>query len=143
MQKRRDLKKTDLRGLRLVGKAHLEYVDLEGANLERAVLRGADLSGAILKDAVLIDADLGGTCIEGVDLLGADINRTNLRTTSEACDGGLAGTAKGGPNTRAAKGIDVNNIMLAINWECAGLSDEVRDQIRAVLRGTIPTEKCK
>jgi hypothetical protein len=135
-RKRRDLKGTDLRGLRLVAKAQLEYVDLEGSNLERAVLTGANLEGAMLKDAVLTNADLGGTCLEGVDLNGADIYNANLRTTSAAC-GDAAGA-----NSKARRGLNVNNLMLALNWKCARLPDELLNQIRAE-SGEIPTERCK
>lgn len=133
-KKRRELKRTDLRGLRLVNKAHLEYVDLQGANLEGAVLTGANLQGAMLKDAILRDADLGGTCIEGVDLAGADVFGAILRTTNETC----AGTDTA--NTEARIGRIVNAIMVAPNWECAGLPDEVLKQIQ-VDYGEIP--KCE
>lgn len=134
-KKRRDLKKTDLRGLRLVETGHLEYVDLEGANLDHAVLTGANLEGAMLKDAILTDALLGSACLDGVDLGGADINKANLRTTNESC-------ANAATDTKTPKGLDIDNLMLAQNWWCAGLPDEVLKKIQDEY-GPIPTEECK
>jgi hypothetical protein len=137
VKKRRELMNTDLRGLRLVGKAHLEYVDLECANLEGAVITGANLEGAMLKGANLKNANLGESCLEGVDLGGADINEANLRASSAVCGN------TGGANAGATRGLNGNNVMGALNWECAGLSDTVQNQIREVLKGPIPSGKCE
>jgi hypothetical protein len=120
-KQKRDLKCTDLRGLRLVHKAQLEYVDLEGSNLEGTVLTGANFKGAILKDAILVNADLGSTNLEGVDLGGADLHKANLR---------------------AAEKLNINNLILAERWWCASLSDESWKQIPDELKEEATREGC-
>ena len=123
-KQKRNLKCTDLRGLRLVNQAHLEYVDLQGSNLDGAVLTGAAFNHSILKDASLVNTDLGSTILEGVDFAGADLGNANLR---------------------AAKGLNINYLMLADRWWCAGLSDDVWNQIRSKLqeqKEEIPEEGC-
>jgi hypothetical protein len=132
MKKRRDLKRTDLRGLRLVENAHLEYVDLEGANLASAVLFGANLEGAMLKQADLTNANLGSACLEGIDLSDAELQGANLRTTKDACPKTVVVKSKVLP--------DIDNLMLAQNWWCAGLSAEVLKEIKREY-GEIP--KCE
>jgi hypothetical protein len=59
-------------------------VDLSGAYLRGADLRGADLSGADLRGAYLrgadlYGADLRGAYLRGADLYGADLRRAYLR----------------------------------------------------------------
>lgn len=120
-KQKRNLKCTDLRGLRLVNKAQLQYVDLESSNLEGAVLTGAVLNHSILKDASLVNADLGSTDLEEVDLGGANLRNSNLR---------------------AATKLNINNLMLAEHWWCAGLSDDVWNQIRHTLQEELPEEGC-
>lgn len=121
-KRKRDLKCTDLSGIRLVDKAHLEYVDLEGSNLQGAVLTGAYFDSTIFKAASLVNADLSSTNLEGIDLGGADLSNANLI---------------------AAKNLNINNLMLAKYWWCARLSDDVWKQIRAELQEEIPKEGCR
>jgi hypothetical protein len=64
---RRDVSRGDLSG------AHLEGIDLRGADLERMILDGAHLEWADLIDADLRAADLRGAHLEGAYLQGADL----------------------------------------------------------------------
>jgi len=121
-KRKRDLRCTDLRRLRLLETAHLEYVDLQSSNLEGAVLRGAQLQNTILKDAVLRNTDLGAASLADVDFSGADLAGANLRET---------------------QGLSVFNLVLADDWQCAGLSDEVRRQIREELGAEVADEPCR
>ena len=52
---------------------------LAGADLSGALLRGADLAGAQLRNAVLTEADLADADLTGTDLQGADLARADLR----------------------------------------------------------------
>ena len=64
----------DLRG------ADLSDADLRGANLSDADLSDADLRGANLRGADLSDADLRGANLRGADLRGATGNNKEMKT---------------------------------------------------------------
>lgn len=113
-QHRRDLRSTDLRGLRLVGRAHFEYADLLGANLDGAVLTKAEMEGVMLKDASLRGANLSKARMEGVDLGGADITQADLHGVT---------------------GLKCFDVGVARNWEDAKIEDD--------LRKVLSQHKCK
>ena len=62
--------RANLRGANLEG-ANLRGADLRGAVLREANLRGANLSGAVLWDAKLTDANLANANLANADLSGA------------------------------------------------------------------------
>jgi arabinogalactan oligomer / maltooligosaccharide transport system substrate-binding protein len=68
-----DLSGADLRGVNLAG------VTVDGANLTNARLSGATLTGASLSDAILAGADLTGARLGGAILTSADLNGAYLR----------------------------------------------------------------
>jgi hypothetical protein len=119
--KMRDLKNTDLRGLRLVitGGAHLEYVDFEGAYLDGSVLQDAHLNYAVMKDSSLRNVDFYKADMTGVDLAGTDLFQANLRQ---------------------AKGLETWIIGVSPTWHCANLDDSLSNKLRA---GKVPTTKCE
>ncbi len=72
----------DLAGAKLLG-AHLNGVDLSGANLSQVYLRGAelcdiDLSNAHLENAHFGGADLSGAYLSDAQLTGANFHRASL-----------------------------------------------------------------
>jgi uncharacterized protein YjbI with pentapeptide repeats len=58
--------------------ANLQRANLQRANLQRANLRGAYLEGANLVGADLYGANLHGAYLEGANLQGADLEGANL-----------------------------------------------------------------
>jgi uncharacterized protein YjbI with pentapeptide repeats len=123
----RDLNKSDLSFANLqeadLSKAHLEEAHLEGADLSKAHLEEAHLEGAHLKranfwEAHLKGADLEGAHLEGADLEGADLGFANLEGAN------LAATY-----LKEAKGLTVEQVKSAINWELAYYDDEFRQQL--------------
>jgi hypothetical protein len=102
--KKRNLQSTDLRGLRLIGGAHLEYVDFQDAHLDAAVLTGANLEGSILYKASLVDVKLNKANMKDVDIRNADINRADFMQT---------------------EGLYSDDILLSDNWQCANLPVEL------------------
>jgi hypothetical protein len=66
------LYRADLRG------ANLRGARLSGADLREANLAGADLTGAEIRDVMLYEADLRGARLRGADLRRADFRRTRL-----------------------------------------------------------------
>jgi uncharacterized protein YjbI with pentapeptide repeats len=64
-------------GVRLDG-THLATVNLRGAWLRQASLRGTTLSGAILTQAVCEDSDMSGALLIQAELLGANLKNVNF-----------------------------------------------------------------
>ena len=91
----------DLVGANLYG-ANLRGADLSGANLYGANLRGADLSGANLYGANLYGANLYGAYLSGANLSGANLYGANLRGA------GLSGANLYGANLRGANLCDAD-----------------------------------
>jgi uncharacterized protein YjbI with pentapeptide repeats len=60
---------------------HLQYINLDNADLKDAYLRNADLSNAFLKGAYLGSADLSGA-----DLSGADLSAANFKGAQVAVE---------------------------------------------------------
>jgi hypothetical protein len=118
---RRDLRFTDLRGLRLVGTAHLEYADLQGANLDGAVLSGAEMQGVMLRDASLRGVNLSGARMNDVDLAHADITQADLR------------------QVKGLKSFDAGS---AYNWQCANLDNDLRTEIQSTAGPKVSAKKC-
>ena len=75
-----NLKEADLSLTDLSG-ASLIRADLEGANLQYARLADANLKFAELSGAQLISANLCGATLDGADLSDADLSRAFLRTS--------------------------------------------------------------
>jgi uncharacterized protein YjbI with pentapeptide repeats len=78
-----NLSYADLRGVDLRG-VNLSYADLRGVdlsyvNLSYVNLRGVDLSYVNLRDVNLRDVDLSYANLRGVDLRGVDLSYANLR----------------------------------------------------------------
>jgi hypothetical protein len=67
-----DLSEADLRGVNLAG------VTMDGANLTKARLSGATLTGASLSDAILEGTDLTGARLGGAILTSADLKGAHL-----------------------------------------------------------------
>ncbi|MGW5852769.1 pentapeptide repeat-containing protein [Streptomyces sp. NPDC055254] len=91
-----DLSRTDLRGLRLSGKASialpgvgLSEADLRWAFLNGADLRQADLQYANLDGAYLERADLRGARLAGASLSVTTLTRANLRGADVTCGGSV------------------------------------------------------
>jgi len=74
--------------------AYLECADLRGANLEGANLRGAYLRGAYLRGAYLRGAYLEGADLYGADLRGADLSEYQKAMLSILPDGDIIGWKK-------------------------------------------------
>lgn len=88
--------------------ARLNMSVLASANLARANLRGADLQRAFLDHADLTSADLSGANLENAILIGADLSKADLRNT---------------------KGMTIQQIRQARNWETALYSPEFRKSL--------------
>ena len=61
-------------------RAVLRGADLEGGDLQGADLRSADLAGCRLRNTVLMDADLRGADLTSCGFQGADLSRADLRS---------------------------------------------------------------
>ena len=74
-------KELPLRGVQLegaaLGQANLKGIDFTGANLTGAKLWGANLTGAILRDALLDQADFSSAILARSDLQGASVHDTD------------------------------------------------------------------
>jgi len=77
-----DLREADLRGANLYGvdlrEANLRGANLSGVDLRETDLRGTDLRETDLYGANLYGVDLRGANLSGVDLRGADLRGANL-----------------------------------------------------------------
>jgi uncharacterized protein YjbI with pentapeptide repeats len=136
-----NLENADLTGANLWGAdlrgASLNSANLSGADLFLAHLHGAHLSGARLGDTSLKYADLSETDLSGAILTGdlnnailtgANLSHSNLSTANlqEADLSGaiLEGSTLGGAdlaysNLRETKGLDLQKVRTARNWEKA------------------------
>ncbi|KVD81900.1 hypothetical protein WS62_23370 [Burkholderia sp. ABCPW 14] len=110
--------------------AYTQNVDLRGANLSDANLRGAnligsDLSGANLSGANLIGSDLIGSDLSGANLIGSDLIGSDL-SGSDLSDANLIGSDLRGANLSDANliGSDLRGANLSdANLRGANLSD--------------------
>lgn len=90
--------------------AHLESALFINTNLERALLREVNLQNAIFTGANLRDAILYKANLENAKLLGADLQGADLQW---------------------AKGLTVQQIKEAKNWDKAIFTQEFEDELRA------------
>lgn len=67
---------------RLANAVYDSALDLSGATLTGADLRGANLTGAVLAEAALAGANLQGAALDDADLAGADLSGADLSTAS-------------------------------------------------------------
>jgi uncharacterized protein YjbI with pentapeptide repeats len=98
---------TDLRYALAEG-AFLDY-----ANLTRARLRGAHLTRAYLRGAYLVFADLSETDLTEADLRNAHMRFANLNGAH------YPDTDLSGADLRDAKGLEPDEVMMALNWKQA------------------------
>jgi hypothetical protein len=97
-------------------------VDLSGAHLSWAGLRGADLEGAHLRDADLFGADLKWTVLSFADLTGADLRKLDL-LEAELWDTDLTGAHLWRTSLRGTQGWSVRQLRAAKYLEEATMPD--------------------
>ncbi len=88
--------------------AHRKWVESEGKEGERAVLRGANLQEADLIEAKLQGANLRGAMLQKANLFGAILQEANLQ-----------GANLQGADLVKAKGLTASQIKEAENWKLA------------------------
>jgi len=112
-------KKLKLRLANLGGVTFEEKANFQGADLKEANLYQASLPVAIFRDASLVWADLRYAALSGADFTNANLSSVDLRSAD------ITGAIFKGADLsdavfdRRNKGMDVDQIMAAKNWENA------------------------
>lgn len=107
-----------------VGFTFLNGIDLDNAQLKNANFSGSDLSNASLRSAELQQAHLWMTNLKNADLSGANLNGANLS------DANLSGANLYDADLTATKGLTINQIKSAKNWENAIFDENIKRQLQ-------------
>ena len=104
--------------LKEILEAHRKWVESEGKEGERAILRGANLSGADLFVANLSGAMLSGAILSEAILSGANLSGALLLETDLSW-----------ADLRGARNLIASQVKIAMNWQLAFYSEKFLEKL--------------
>lgn len=119
-------------------KLDLRGADFHGRNLSCADLGRADLREANLSETILIATDLYQTDLSGANLGHADLSEANLFETrlvgADLAEAVLEQTCCFGADFTSARGLEAEQLAIAILWSMKGLTPQMQEDIIACLK---------